>query len=128
MAKSSVGLTARRRPQGWDVFSGVDILTQATTLAGAAQSAQDFLASVHGGEPADYDVEVVVDLGGTEKKVEQVRDQMRRAQEDLQRAAVEWRTVALHLRDVEKLPARDAAQVLGISAGRYSQLVTAAPS
>lgn len=116
-------ITARRQAQGWELSDGVEILTQATTLAAAAQIARDALATVRGGEPADYDVEVVVDLGGTEKTVEQVKARMRRAQEELRRAASEWRTVASQLREVEKLPAGDAAKVLGISAGRYSQLV-----
>lgn len=116
-------IIARRRARGWDLVDGVEILTQTTTLTAAAAAAAVALAAIRGGEPEDYNVDVVVDLAGTEKKVQEIKDQMLRAQAELQRAATEWRTVAAYLRDVEKLPASDAAVVLGISAGRYSQLV-----
>lgn len=116
-------ITARRWARGWELFNGDDILTQSTTLARAAEMARDALATDHGGEPQDYDVEVVIDLGGTEQKVEQTRELMRQAQAEVQRASLDWRALAVHLRDVEHLSARDAAAVLGVSSGRYSQLV-----
>lgn len=116
-------ITARRWARGWELFNGADILTQATTLATAAEMARNALATDLGGEPEDYVVEVVVDLGGAEKQVDQAREQMRRAQADVREAARSWRLLALRLREVEHLSARDAAVVLGISSGRYSQLL-----
>ena len=94
LAPVPYAIIARRRARGWDLVDGVEILTQTMTLTAAAPVAAVALAAVRGGEPEDYDVDVVVDLAGTEKKVQEIKDQMLRVREELQRAATEWRTVA----------------------------------
>ncbi len=115
-------VTARRWEHGWELYDGEEILTQSATLADAAGEVRDYLATEHGGEPDEYEVSVLADLGGVELEVVEAAKRVAAAQAESIAAAGEWCHLASVLRRQCGLSVRDTAAVMGISPGRVSQL------
>jgi len=51
---STIAVSAGRREHGWELYVDGEVLSQSMTLADAAQTARDALATERGGEPDDY--------------------------------------------------------------------------
>lgn len=112
---------AKRWEHGWELHTPAGV-TQSRTLADAPRMAKDFLATVNGGEPEDYEVSIRYDLGGLEQKVFEAKQDQLKAQHFVSKAAAETREVVKELRD-QGVSVRDAAAILEVSPGRISQLV-----
>ena len=118
-----VAVTARRWEHGWELYDGDEILTQSSTLSEAPAQVRDYLATEHGGDPADYEVTVTADLDGTEDDIAATAEQMRRLRAETTAIAERWRELASTLRHEHGLSVRDTATAMGISPGRVSQLL-----
>ncbi len=116
-------VTAQRWEDGWSLYVGDVGVTQSTTLATARQEAQDYLATMLGGEPEDYTISLLYRLGGLEDDAaasRQATAEAAKAQED---AAARARQVARELR-ASGLSVTDVAEIMHISRGRVSQLTS----
>lgn len=109
--------------RGWEVHIDDVGVTQSRTLSGAAPMACAYLASMLGGDSADYDVAVEPDLDGLEDVVSAVRVASREAAERQQAAGAKSREVARELRR-RGLSVSDIAELMGLSRGRVSQLTS----
>jgi predicted polyphosphate/ATP-dependent NAD kinase len=114
-------VTAKRWEHGWELHTDAGV-TQSRTLADAPRMARDFLATVNGGEPENYHVDIQYDLGGLEAKVHEAKHDTLKAQQFVSKAATETREVVKELRQ-RGVSVRDAATILEVSPGRISQLV-----
>ena len=82
-------------------------MCQGNVPADAPGRVRDYLATVHGGEPNDYQVTVTADLGSVEDDVAAARRRAAQAQAESVAAGERWREVAAVLRQVHHLSVRD---------------------
>ena len=112
---------ARQWEGGWELHvEGVGV-TQSASLATASRETRDYLATVFDGNPDDYSVIVIIDLGGLETEPEQARLATAEAAKAQKDAAAAARRVARNLR-AHGLSVSDVAAVMHVSRGRVSQL------
>lgn len=116
-------VTAQRWEDGWELYVGDVGVTQSTTLATARQEAQDYLATMLGGEPEDYPISLFYELGGLENEAEASRQATAEAAKAQEDAAARARQVARELR-ATGLSVTDVAEIMHISRGRVSQLTS----
>ena len=115
-------VTAKRWKHGWELHIDGEGVTQTRTLATAKDQVRDYLESMHDRDFTDATVDITIDLDGYEDEVAAARREVAEAAAAQQRAAARSRAVATTLR-ARGLSVTDAAEVLGISRGRVSQLV-----
>jgi len=123
VAMKTFTVTAQRWEDGWELYVGDVGATQSTTLATARQEAQDYLATMLGGEPEDYPVSLLYRLGGLEADAEASRQATAEAAKAQEDAAAQARRVARELR-ASGLSVTDVAEIMHISRGRVSQLTS----
>jgi predicted RNase H-like HicB family nuclease len=103
----------------------LDVVGQARTLAGAADTARELIALWFDVDPAGVDV--VMDYSRVDPDAVSLaagaRAEQAHAEELSRQAAVTWRKAARRLVHDDHLSVRDAAAVLGVSFGRVQQLM-----
>ena len=119
-----VKATARKWSGGWEIWLDDDNLTSVRHLRNATQQVRDYLDTVepdvdHSGVDLDLDL----DIGAMKDEIARVRRETRDAAEAQAQAARHTRQVVKTLR-AEGYTMDDAADILGVSKGRVSQLVT----
>jgi hypothetical protein len=93
------------------------------TLGGAEQMVRDYIETLTDRDVSDATVVIEPDLGGLEAEASDVRKQIERAQRENRQAAAASRALASELR-AAGLSVSDTAAILGVSRGRFSQLVS----
>lgn len=125
-AVSTYSVVAAPWEHGWELHirssSGHVGVTQSRTLAAAVEMVRDYLRLDGQTGWADAHVSVELDLGGLEKTVHAIREEITAAADAQARAAKHSRELAIGLRE-RGLSVSDMAAVLGVSRGRVSQLV-----
>jgi hypothetical protein len=112
---------AKRWRHGWELhIDGVGV-TQSRTLAKADQMVRDYIETLTGIDVSDATVQIEPELGGLEKRLVKLREQMAAAEESQRAARESYHAVAADLRK-EGLSASDTATILGKSRGRISQI------
>lgn len=114
---------ARRWNHGWELHVAEIGVTQSRVLRDAAQQVADLVETVTDAAVSLSDIEVIPELGALGERVIESRRLTAEAERLQREAAVEARSVTRELRS-EGLSVSDAAEVLGVSRGRVSQLVS----
>ena len=121
---TTIKATARKWSGGWEIWLDDDNLTSVRYLRNATQQVRDYLDTV---EPevdhSDVKLDIDLDIGAMKDEVVRVRRETREAVEAQARAARHTREVVATLR-AEGYTMDDAADILGVSKGRVSQLAT----
>lgn len=122
---SDYNVTATRWEKGWELdIDGVGV-TQSRSLRDAETMIRDYLRLEIGAEAArTANVHLEVVLDGLEDEVREIRAEVERIATEQREVAQASRAVAHKLRDAG-LTGADAAQVMGVSEQRFSQLVNA---
>lgn len=106
---------------GWELHLDVEAATQVRSLSRAVAQGADYLATVHGGEPEDYQVKVTLENCDEFAPVLELQNRLAERARQVQEAAEERRTYVQHLTEHE-LSVRDLAALLEVSPGRISQM------
>ncbi len=117
-------VTARRWTHGWELHVDGEGVTQARTLASAEQMVRDYLATMYDLDEVTGDVVITPELGDLGEQVRNAKKSAIMAEEARSRAAQETRWVVQQMRD-EGISVTDAAEILGVSRGRVSELLKA---
>lgn len=112
---------AKRWRHGWELHIDDVGVTQSRTLAKADQMVRDYIETLTGVDVSDATVVIEPELGGLEKRLVQLREQMAAAEESQRAVRESYHAVAADLRK-EGLSASDTAMILGKSRGRISQI------
>lgn len=115
-------VTAKRWREGWELHIAGEGVTQTRVLAGAQDAVRDYLETLHDRDFEGAEMRVVVELGGLEEQVNEVRAQVAAAAEAQVRAGARARETARALR-AAGISVSDAAVIMGVSRGRVSQLL-----
>ena len=119
-----VKATARKWTGGWEIWLDDDNLTSVRHLRNVTQQVRDYLDTV---EPdvdhSDVELDLDLDIGAMKDEIARVRRETREAAEAQAQAAYHTRKVVKTLR-AEGYTMDDAADILGVSKGRISQLVS----
>jgi predicted XRE-type DNA-binding protein len=116
-------VTAVQWRKGWELHIDGEGVTQCRTLGQAVQQVRDYLETMHGGDFSDARINLRFDIDGLEDVVTGIRDRMKQAAEMQAQSAKDLREVTKALRR-HGLSVTDTAEVLGVSRGRVSQLVS----
>ena len=117
-----IRVTASRWSGGWELEISDDQHTQVATLAQARQQVVDFLDTVDESvDHSDWVIDVVPEIEGLDE-VMAAREATRAAVAAQAKAAALSRAAAAGLR-AQGLSVSDGAAVMGVSRGRFSQLV-----
>jgi len=112
---------AKRWRHGWELhIDGVGV-TQSRTLAKADQMVRDYIETLTGVDVTDAIVLIEPELGGIEKRLVRLREQMTAVEESQRAFRENYHAVAADLRKLG-LSAADTAAILGKSRGRISQI------
>ena len=121
---TTIKATARKWSGGWEIWLDDDNLTSVRHLRNATQQVRDYLDTV---EPevdhSDVELDIDLDIGSVKDEIARVRQETREAAEAQAQAARHTRKVVNTLR-AEGYTMDDTADILGVSKGRVSQLVT----
>ncbi|MGC3955223.1 MAG: antitoxin HicB [Propionicimonas sp.] len=120
---TEVTVTARRWARGWELWLDDHHVTQSTTLADAEQQVRDYLDT----DRAEVDhsawrITIIPELGSLGQEVSAARRATEAAAAANVDAARRSREAARHLREAG-YSVTDAAIIMGVSRGRFSQLV-----
>lgn len=119
-----VKATARKWSGGWEIWLDNDNLTSVRHLRNATQQVRDYLDTI---EPevdhSDVELDLDLDIGTVKDEIARVRRETREAAEAQAQAARHTRKVVKTLR-AEGYTMDDAADILGVSKGRVSQLTS----
>lgn len=120
-----VAVAAKRWAKGWELHIEGHGVTQARTLADAPRQVADYLASLHDLDISTEDITVVPELPDELlARVHESRNDVRKAERELARAAAQQRRVAVTLRNEANLSVSDTAALMEVSRGRVSQLTS----
>lgn len=107
---------------GWELhIEGIGV-TQSDSLKDADRQVRDYLETLLDEDAADAQIDMVLELGGLDKEAREARAATIRAAEAQREAAARTRAVARRLRE-RGVKTADAAELLGVSRGRVSQLL-----
>ena len=118
----NVTITAHRWSRGWDLHHNGEPITQVKKLNKAADQVRDYFDTV---EPdvdhSEWHIDVRAELGDLSIEVAEARAATSAASSAAETAAKQSREAVRHLREAG-VSVADAAEILGVSRGRVSQL------
>ena len=123
---NAVTVSAHHREDGWELRIDGAAATRATRLDRADRQVRDYLDALDPGtDHADWEVDIVPQLGPLGERVHEAREATRAADAVLASAATTVRGVVHALR-AERVSLTDTAVILGIPRWRVAQLVESA--